>query len=601
MNFKELNIDERIIKSLEERNIMTLTPIQEKTLPLLLDGNDLIGLAPTGTGKTIAYSLPIIEKISKHDLGMALIILPTRELAMQVAESIRLTCKYMQNISCALLYGGQNIDYQIKDLKRNPNIIVGTPGRILDHLKRKTLKLTNLTTVVLDEADEMLDMGFIEDIDAILEYAKEDVRFMFFSATFPEEIKKLTSKYMNNPMFVQVQIDNTALPKIDQYFVELLERNKIDCLSRMLDIYNFNQVLIFCRTKKNVDDLSLHLVDRGYKVDSLHGDMRQEARTKVMNMFKQGIIRVLIATDIAARGLDIGGIDAVINYDIPDDVEYYVHRIGRTARAGRSGKAYTFVNRKELRRLHDFETSLKIKINEMEPPSYDEARLAKANNLLFGLLDKDIPTYEDYKNAIDAFLFSNDYLSLEDVAVALLSKALHLDSVFSDSKEDLKVKKGKKEKTSTKKEQSSQDKGKNTKRKKVDGFTRMFINLGLVDDLKKEDLLDLLKKGRHVNKNEVINMDILSTYSFFDIPDKQVNVMLDMLNNQTYSSRKIVCEIAGSREKGEGVKDYQKVKKNKDKSREKKDFKEKRPKLKVEPKKSKERKKITKKRIDISW
>lgn len=535
MYFNDLKINELVKKSINHLELSTLTPIQEEAIPLCLEGKDIIAQAPTGTGKTFAYSIPLIENIdSTVNSCQGLIICPTRELAQQVCGEIRKLLKYVENVKVLCVYGGQSIDIQIRGLKDNPKIIVGTPGRIIDHIKRKTMKVDYLKFLVLDEADEMLNMGFIEDIDEILSHVTTPHQTMLFSATLPTEIKKIATKYLSNPCTVKTLNEKKELPEVTQYYVELLEKNKIDCLCRMLDAYNFKQALVFCKTKKAVDELSLILVDRGYKIECLHGDLKQVARDKVMKMFKEGIVKVLVATDVAARGLDVSGIDVVFNYDIPEDVEYYVHRIGRTARANTTGSAYTFVNRKEKNRLLDYERQLKTKISKILPPTLEEAKYAKMYNKLTSLQndykEEDITEYKEYLNN---YLAAIGYtVDLSFLAASLLKIAIEGDAQNQDLGEDFTI---------------IEEKKKSKKDYKVQGFTRLFINLGLKDDLKKVDLLDLVKTKRHVNNNEIINVDVLSTYSFFDIPDKRVEVVMNTLNEMSYNGRKISVEIAGSR------------------------------------------------------
>lgn len=536
MHFYDLNINEKLKKVLEELEILELTPIQEQAIPVVLEGHDIIGQAPTGTGKTFAYSLPVLSNLkAEKDQTKCLILCPTRELAVQVCGEIRKLLKYTENIKVLPIYGGQSIEIQLKSLKNVPSIIVGTPGRVIDHLKRKTLDISKLDYVILDEADEMLNMGFKEDLDEILQNVSSNHQTLLFSATMPKEIKRIAETYLHNPIHVKTLNDEKELPEVYQYYVEILQKNKIDCLCRMLDAYNFKQALVFCRTKKAVDELSLILVDRGYKIECLHGDMKQVARDQVMKMFKEGIVKVLIATDVAARGLDVNGIDVVFNFDIPDNVEYYVHRIGRTARANNTGSAYTFVNRQEKRLLHEFERVLKTSITKITPPSLEEAKFAKMYNLLTEIVNtSSLEDVEYYKEYVNNYLASIGYtFDMGFICGALLKLVTEGDAKNSDLGNDIT--------------EVEVEKKRKKKDHKVEGFTRCFINLGLKDNMSKMDLIDLVKTKRHVNQKEIINVDVLGTYSFFDIPDGSVSIVMDMLNSMDYKGRSISVEIAGSR------------------------------------------------------
>lgn len=592
MQFKELKIKKEIIDALENENYIELTPIQEMAIPIVLENKDLIAQAPTGTGKTFAYGIPLINMINKEEKNVqALVICPTRELAVQVCNELRKLLVNIEGVKAQVLYGGQNIEFQIKDLKKHPQIIVGTPGRIRDHLSRKTLNFTNLKYLVLDEADEMLDMGFKEELDEILTNVNHDHQTLLFSATMPESIKKIAETYLNNPLMIKTFYEKKELPKVSQYYVKLLEKNKVDCLCRMLNAYNFKQALVFCKTKKNVDELGTILIDRGYKIECLHGDLRQEARDKVMKMFKQGMIRVLIATDIAARGLDISGIDVVFNYDIPDDVEYYVHRIGRTARAGREGTAYTFVNRKQLKIIKEYEKKLKTTISRIDPPTYEESKLARIHHLLDEIIaEENFNNINEYKKYVDDFIAEKEQkYSINDISALLLKHVIDGDAKTSDDGTDIRV---------------LEEVSKEHKRNKTpDNFVRIFINLGLVDNLNKNLLKSLVTEKRHVNKDEIINIDILSTFSFFEIPLKQAPIVMKNLNGKFFNDREITVEIAGSRDKknNESKKRSKRdkdKKNNESKKRSKSDKDRKNNKIKFDSKKNKPKRK---QRIDIKW
>lgn len=349
------------------------TPIQEGTVKFAMEGRDVLGQAQTGTGKTAAFGIPLIEKIDpKKTAIQALIIAPTRELAIQVSEEIY-KLGYDKRVKLLSVYGGQDISRQIRALKNNPHIIVGTPGRILDHINRRTLKLQDVQTLVLDEADEMLNMGFIEDINSILENVPAERQTLLFSATMPTAIRKIAETFMKNPEIVKIQAKEMTVENIEQFFVKATEREKFDALTRLLDVQKPELAIIFGRTKRRVDELSQALGLRGYLAEGIHGDLSQAKRISVLRQFKEGKIEILIATDVAARGLDISGVTHVYNFDIPQDPESYVHRIGRTGRAGKSGTAITFVTPREMGYLRIVEETTKKRMTPLRPPSSDEA------------------------------------------------------------------------------------------------------------------------------------------------------------------------------------------------------------------------------------
>nr|WP_281248619.1 DEAD/DEAH box helicase [Domibacillus antri] len=349
------------------------TPIQSETIPLGLTGKDIIGQAQTGTGKTTAFGIPMVEKIdTKNDSIQGLIIAPTRELAIQVSEELY-KIGSGKRARVLAVYGGQDIQRQIRALKQRPHIIVGTPGRILDHINRRTLKLENLETLVLDEADEMLNMGFIQDIESILSNVPAERQTLLFSATMPGPIRAIAERFMKDPEMIRVKAKEMTVSNIDQYFVKVHQRDKFDVLARLMDVHSPELAIIFGRTKRRVDELANALSLRGYQAEGIHGDLTQAKRLTVLKRFKEGKIDVLVATDVAARGLDISGVTHVYNYDIPQDPESYVHRIGRTGRAGKEGMAVTFVDPREMSYLREVERTTKKRMTPMEAPSWDDA------------------------------------------------------------------------------------------------------------------------------------------------------------------------------------------------------------------------------------
>ena len=375
--FSELNISESTQNALARMGFEEATPIQEGTIKFGMEGRDVIGQAQTGTGKTAAFGIPIIEKIDVNNPAVqALVIAPTRELAIQVSEEIY-KIGYGRRARVLSVYGGQEIGRQIRALRNNPQIIVGTPGRILDHINRKTLKLNNVNTLVLDEADEMLNMGFIEDINTILASVPDTRQTLLFSATMPPAIRKIAETFMKEPEMVKIKSKEMTVENIDQYFVKAQEREKFDVLSRLLNVHQPELAIVFGRTKRRVDEVAHALSIRGYLAEGIHGDLTQAKRMSVLRQFKDNKIDVLVATDVAARGLDISGVTHVYNFDIPQDPESYVHRIGRTGRAGKSGMAITFVTPRELGYLRTVEETTKKRMTPLQPPTEDEALIGQ--------------------------------------------------------------------------------------------------------------------------------------------------------------------------------------------------------------------------------
>ncbi len=383
-----LGMDKRIVKSLLEMGFENLTPIQEQTIPLLLNGRDVIGQAQTGTGKTAAFGIPLLQNTDPENRNIqAIVLCPTRELAIQAAEELRRFAKYMHGIKVLPVYGGQNITRQIQLLK-NVQIVVGTPGRVMDHMRRHTIRLGNIRTVVLDEADEMLNMGFREDIESILKDVPAERQTALFSATMPQPILDITHTYQKSDAdYVRVTPKELTIPLVKQYYYEVRREYKEEATARLLDYANPKRSLIFCNTKKMVDDLAKDLKERGYQVEGLHGDLTQAQRDRVMNGFRKGAVEILIATDVAARGIDVDDVEVVINYDVPQDNEYYVHRIGRTGRAGKNGSSYTLVSGRDRYRIRDIERMCRTHIEERKLPSAGDVIHARAEKVLAQVMD----------------------------------------------------------------------------------------------------------------------------------------------------------------------------------------------------------------------
>lgn len=423
ITFQELGISPLLMDAINKMGFEEATPIQAQTIPLGLQNKDVIGQAQTGTGKTAAFGIPLIEKIDvKQDKIQGIIIAPTRELAIQVSEELY-KIGSAKRARVLPIYGGQDINRQIRSLKKAPHIIVGTPGRLIDHINRKTLKLSDVQTVVLDEADEMLNMGFIEDIESILSNVPAEHQTLLFSATMPDAIRRIAEKFMTNPELVKVKAKEMTVSNIQQFFIEVQEKKKFDVLTRLLDIQSPELAIVFGRTKRRVDELSEALMLRGYAAEGIHGDLTQAKRMSALRKFKEGAIEVLVATDVAARGLDISGVTHVYNFDVPQDPESYVHRIGRTGRAGKTGAAMTFVTPREQDMLKIIERTTKRKMDKMKAPTLDEAlegqQSVSIEKIRQTITDENLSFY---KSTAEALLEEFDQVSVLAAAIKLMTK-----------------------------------------------------------------------------------------------------------------------------------------------------------------------------------
>lgn len=440
--FSELDLSRPVMKALEELGFESATAIQAETIPVVLRGRDVIGQAQTGTGKTVAFGIPLIEGVNPENPDIqGLVLTPTRELCIQVAEEISKIGKY-KGVRVLSIYGGQDISRQMRSLKNQPHIIVATPGRLIDHLNRRTIKLGGVKTVVLDEADEMLDMGFVEDIESILGQCPGERRTLLFSATIKPGIKSLSKKFMNDSVHISVKAKEVTVPSIEQVYYELQERQKLDVLTRLLDIQNPQLAIVFGRTKRRVDELMAALQTRGYLADGLHGDMTQSQRDAVMRKFRDGGIDVLVATDVAARGLDVSGVTHVFNFDMPQDVDSYVHRIGRTGRAGMSGIAATFVTPREIEHLHLIERTTKRKMERRPLPTLIEARQGIQRMALEQLTE--VITQKNlsgYKPLAEELLEQYDSIAIISAALEILSKTKREIPIKLTEEKPLRVRK----------------------------------------------------------------------------------------------------------------------------------------------------------------
>lgn len=545
MKFDELNIDERILRAIEDMGFEETSPIQTQAIPAVCEGIDVVGQAQTGTGKTAAYTIPMLMKIDPQiKKPQAIVLCPTRELAVQVAEEIRKLAKYMSDIKVLPVYGGQEIVRQIKSLKTGVQIIVGTPGRVMDHMRRKTVKFDNINMVILDEADEMLDMGFREDMETILTETPEDRQTVMFSATMPKAIMDIARNFQKDARIIKVVRKELTVSNIEQFYYEVRPKNKTEVLCRLIDIYNPRLSVVFCNTKRQVDELISELKGRGYFADGIHGDMKQQQRDRVMDDFRSGKVDILIATDVAARGIDVDDVDMVFNYDIPQDEEYYVHRIGRTGRAGRSGMALSFISGKEAYKLKDIERYCKTKILAKPVPSLDDVKNTKLDNMF----DKIRQTIEeggltDMVNLVEEHVNQEEYTSM-DMAAALL-KMLIGDTL--DREDEV--------------EEFHFDTDKDDSR-----MVRLFINIGKKDKIKPANILGAIAGESGMPGKLVGAIDMMDNYTFVDVPAIHAEKILKAMNdNVQIKGRRVNVEKANqSRGKGRGKgKHKDKARKNK--------------------------------------
>ena len=548
MKFEELNIDERILRAIEDMGFEETSPIQTQAIPAVCEGIDVVGQAQTGTGKTAAYTIPMLMKIDPQiKKPQAIVLCPTRELAVQVAEEIRKLAKYMSDIKVLPVYGGQEIVRQIKSLKTGVQIIVGTPGRVMDHMRRKTVKFDNINMVILDEADEMLDMGFREDMETILTETPQDRQTVMFSATMPKAIMDIARNFQKDARVIKVVRKELTVSNIEQFYYEVRPKNKTEVLCRLIDIYNPRLSVVFCNTKRQVDELISELKGRGYFADGIHGDMKQQQRDRVMDDFRSGNVDILIATDVAARGIDVDDVDMVFNYDIPQDEEYYVHRIGRTGRAGRSGMALSFISGKEVYKLKDIERYCKTKILAKPVPSLDDVKNTKLDNMF----DKIKQTIEeggltDMVNLVEEHVNQEEYTSM-DMAAALPKMLIGdtLDRV--DEVEDFHF-----------------DMDRDDSR-----MVRLFINIGKKDKIKPSNILGAIAGESGMPGKLVGAIDMMDNYTFVDVPAIHAEKVLKAMNNNVLiKGRRVNMEKANqTRGKSHGKSKHKgkdRAKKNRD-------------------------------------
>ena len=528
VRFEEMGLSEEIQKAVRYMGFEEASPIQAKAIPAMISGIDLIGQAQTGTGKTAAFGIPLLEKVDpKLKKLQAIVLCPTRELAIQVADEIRNLSRYMHGIKVLPIYGGQDIVKQIRSLKSGTQIVIGTPGRVMDHMRRKTMKLDFVHTVVLDEADEMLNMGFREDIEFVLSGVPEERQTVLFSATMPKPIMEITKKFQNNAKVIKVTKKELTVPNIEQYYYDVKPKKKEEVLSRLLDIYSPRLSVVFCNTQKKVDLLVNALLGRGYFAAGLHGDMKQEQRDRVMQGFRTGKTEILVATDVAARGIDVDEVEAVFNYDLPQDDEYYVHRIGRTGRAGREGRAFSFVSGKEVYKLKEIQRYCKTKIYAQKVPSLNDVANTKMENILDDV--ERVIEQEDLDmmiNAIEERVNNSEFTAM-DMAAAFLKICCGMTEDNKNTEEN---------------DWEFGDTGAGE-----DGMVRLFINIGKKQRVRPGDILGAIAGESGMDGKLIGTIDMYDKYTFVEVPREYAREVLNAMKNVKIKGKTVAVEPANQK------------------------------------------------------
>jgi len=538
-SFKDLGLSNNIIKVLDEIGYETPSAIQEQCITHLLDGQDIIGQAQTGTGKTAAFALPLLDKIDLNNNQVQLLVLaPTRELAIQVAEAIQTYSRHLKGLHVLPIYGGQSYDVQLRPLKRGVHVVVGTPGRVMDHIKRGTLKLNNLKALVLDEADEMLRMGFIDDVKWVMEKLPEQRQIALFSATMPNIIKRVAETFLNNPKIVQIKTKTATAPTITQRYWLGSGGQKLDALTRILEVETFDAMIIFVRTKTATIDLAEKLSARGFSAEAINGDIAQNQRERIINQYKQGKIDILIATDVAARGLDVERISHVINYDIPQDPESYVHRIGRTGRAGRTGQAILFVAPRERRMLKTIERITRQPIEPMQLPTAKIINEQRVNNFKQRISDtlsnQNLAVFEELilefqkDNEIDTF----------KIAAALALMAQGTEPLLLDEKAFKQAEFG----ASSGKKITVDTEASPLKDNPQVPMKRYRIALGNRDRIKPGNILGAIANEAEISSQFIGSIQIFQDFTTVDLPDEMPKETLEVLKNVRVFDKKLNIE-----------------------------------------------------------
>lgn len=557
VRFDELQLDERILRAVTDMGFEAASPIQAQAIPVQMEGRDVVGQAQTGTGKTAAFGIPLLQKINPDSKKLqAIALCPTRELAIQVAEEIRRLAKYMHGIKVLPIYGGQDIVRQIRGLKDGTQIVIGTPGRVMDHMRRKTIRCDHIHTVIMDEADEMLNMGFLEDMETILSQLPEERQTVMFSATMPVEIQNIARRFQKEPVMVKVVKKELTVPKVTQYYYEVKPKTKVEVMCRLLDMYAPKLSVAFCNTKKQVDELVQDLQGRGYFAEGLHGDLKQMQRDRVMSSFRNGTTEILVATDVAARGIDVDNVEAVFNYDIPQDDEYYVHRIGRTGRAGKDGIAFSLVVGKEVYKLRDIQRYCKTKIIPQAIPSLDDITAIKAEKIMEQVMELINETdLTKTVNFIEKKILEEEECTSLDVAAALLKLAMgeENEDVIDCSRparslDDLE-RYGRDSRTGRGKGGRGSRDGRYGRydREDREDMARLFVNIGKNQNIRPGDVLGAVAGESGISGKMVGSIDMYDNYTFVEVPREYADAVLRAMKDVKIKGKNVHVEKANGR------------------------------------------------------
>ncbi|MBC7744589.1 MAG: DEAD/DEAH box helicase [Flavobacterium sp.] len=541
--FSTLGIRHDIVNAITELGFETPTPIQEQAIPVLLSGsNDLVGLAQTGTGKTAAFGLPLLELLDfEENYPQALILCPTRELCLQITNDLKTYSKNMSNVNVVAVYGGANISDQLRQIKRGVQIVVATPGRMLDIINRKAIDFSQVGFVVLDEADEMLNMGFQEDIDSILSTTPTDKKTWLFSATMPSEVRRIAKKYMTDPFELTMGTKNTGNVNISHEYYVVRARDKYAAFKRIVDFNPEIFGIVFCRTKIETQEIAEALIKDGYNADSLHGDLSQQQRDKVMKRYRERNLQLLIATDVAARGIDVNDVTHVINYSLPDELENYTHRSGRTARAGKMGISIAIINQKELGKIRQIERGIGKQFTKSEIPNGFDV----CEKQLFALVHK-VHNVEVNEEQIEQYIprIMDEFKDLEKEEIIKRFASLEFNRFLEYYKNapDLNA--------SSQDDRSSDRGDRSFKSSTSEGYTRLFMNLGSVDDFTRGDMLGFICNNTKISGKSVGKIDLKGVFTFFEVENSVVEQVQQAFKTVDYQGRDVRIELAGEREGG---------------------------------------------------
>ena len=545
--FEELGLQENLLKAVGELGFTQPTPIQEKAIPVLLSGTkDLIGLAQTGTGKTAAFGLPLLQLADaekKHP--QALVICPTRELCLQIVNEIELFKKHMRGVNVVAVYGGSSITMQVRDIRRGVQIVVATPGRLIDLIERKAINLEEIKYVVLDEADEMLNMGFQEDIEFILQNTPRRDSTWLFSATMPQEIRQVSKRYMQEPVEITVGKKNTANKNIDHQFFVTQAQHRYETLKRLIDFNPGIYGIIFTRTKAEAQEISEKLTREGYDIDALHGDLSQQQRNKVMDEFREKTLQLLIATDVAARGIDVQGITHVINYELPDDVEVYTHRSGRTGRAGKTGVCMSIVHAREISRIRQIERMVQVPFHKLEIPSGKDVCRKQFYSFMDKLLQTDI-SHGDYETYLPFLQEKFQDVSKEEDLKRVAAMEFDRFLKYYENAEDLNARERRDDRRS---QEGRGDTRRDTRGREFRGggnYTRLFVNLGTKDGFYKASFLQFLLDISELSKDVLGRIDMKEMNSWVEVDKQSANQMIRSLDGKKYKGRRVRMNEADS-------------------------------------------------------